>query len=134
MQGSVGHTWPGNTPQNVHTDRGQMEVLRRHPCRECCRERVRGHLPPVQRHELARLGGPVGMGWEPQEEGQRGTGNGRAAVLVVQEVAEHGVVCSAWPGIKLGLNFFMLDSRRVLPPASKVLGATHISNLDVAPF
>ena len=30
----------------------------------------------------------------------------------------------------LGINFFILDLRRVLAPASKVLGAKHISNLD----
>ena len=34
--------------------------------------------------------------------------------------------------IKWGVNFFVLGLRRVLPP--KLLGAKHISNLDVAPF
>ena len=34
--------------------------------------------------------------------------------------------------IQWGLHFFLLDSRRVLPPA--VLGGKRISNPDVAPF
>ena len=33
-----------------------------------------------------------------------------------------------------GVNFFILDSRRVLAPAPKVLGPKHISNPDFAPF
>ena len=32
-----------------------------------------------------------------------------------------------------GVNFFILDSRRVLAPAPKVLGPKHISNPDFAP-
>ena len=33
-----------------------------------------------------------------------------------------------------GVNCFILDSRRVLAPAPKVLGPKHISNPDFAPF
>ena len=33
-----------------------------------------------------------------------------------------------------GVNFFILDLRRVLAPAPKVLGPKHISNPDFAPF
>ena len=33
-----------------------------------------------------------------------------------------------------GVNSFILDSRRVLAPAPKVLGPKHISNPDFAPF
>ena len=33
-----------------------------------------------------------------------------------------------------GVNCFILDSRRVLAPAPKVLGPKHISNSDFVPF
>ena len=41
-----------------------------------------------------------------------------------------------WPVNQMGFtkHFFILDSRRVFPPAPKVLGAKHFSNPDVAPF
>ena len=35
---------------------------------------------------------------------------------------------------RCGKNFIILDSRRVLAPALKVLGPKHISNPDFAPF
>ena len=37
-------------------------------------------------------------------------------------------------GEHAGVNFFILDSRRVLAPAPKVPGPKHISNPDFAPF
>ena len=56
----------------------------------------------------------------------------------------HGITVDAPPatGIKCksgafpagGVNCFILDSRRVLAPAPKVLGPKHISNPDFAPF
>ena len=36
--------------------------------------------------------------------------------------------------IQCGVNFFILDSRRVLAPAPKVLGPKHVSYPDFAPF
>ena len=46
------------------------------------------------------------------------------------------VLHPALPGLQTqcGVNSFILDSRRVLAPAPKVLGPKHISNPDFAPF
>ena len=54
-----------------------------------------------------------------------------------QLLGEHGASLKSSSGVRhtqCGVNCFILDSRRVLAPAPKVLGPKHISNPDFAPF
>ena len=69
---------------------------------------------------------------------------GKTRWSVLQTLAQHGQhwcqrLRGTAPGrpanaMWRGVNFFILDSRRVLAPAPKVLGPKHISNPDFAPF
>ena len=60
-------------------------------------------------------------------------GDGKIDLLVTDNKADgHGSVFVRQT--QCGVNCFILDSRRVLAPAPKVLGPKHISNPDFVPF
>ena len=60
-----------------------------------------------------------------------------AAVVGYSSVAPLALAAGETVGylkMQCGVNFFILDSTRVLAQAPKVLGPKHISNPDFAPF
>ena len=85
------------------------------------------------------FGGAVSVEMAGGAEGTDGgvTTNGRALEAASRMGAwlKHNI--SFPPDVRhtqCGVNCFILDSRRVLAPAPKVLGPKHISNPDFAPF
>ena len=74
-----------------------------------------------------------GMGWHRCTDAGTtfiATGNEN---IVIRDVEIHGLKLQVRQ-TQCGVNCFILDSRRVLAPAPKVLGPKHISNPDFAPF